>query len=635
MTRFILGCSDNQAGSRLPRLHCVLAWQQDVTDTNYNGNGIYWGSILESDIQYTKKTFNLGQNFHRLRKTTEPQSFPVHAVLLKNGKVLMAGGSSNINYNKNLPDDVTKSKVVIEHSVAIYDPIADTVTEVPPPPQNQYQGYGLIHFPNLLYHDLFCSGHSVLPNGKVLFVGGTEFYSGTPGPGPHNAHFPGFRNTSIYDTDTNSWSAGSQLVHGRWYPTTLVLGDGRIVAIAGHTDYLDESKIIVNNTSVTRHENTDLDFYNPVNNVWENTFNAMMSVSGNPQGEPNYYPRTFLLPNGKVFFATKIGTLPAHDRIANNYKNYLWNPADNTWVETNNAANAKGVYQEQTAVMLPIMPPYNEADVTVIIIDGGDSFQCKPLSADKSWVNSGRGINKRRWNGNSVILPDGDIMLVGGVEGTGGQPLDSTAVNQVEFYDLRSGNWELGKEIYIARNYHSTAILLPDARVLISGSNYNMQQGDFNSPPQSYHQDLSFEIYSPDYLYRGPRPVFSINKEFFNYGDNIQITLQEGWKIKNLRRDRVGLIRLGSVTHAFNFDQRYVGLKIDGDVDIPYVQPSTLDLNMSEFDAIIPNNPNLLPPGYYMLFLLSGLVDIQGLPGFPRLGAPSIAKIIKVERSVL
>ncbi|MCX6148849.1 MAG: DUF1929 domain-containing protein [Candidatus Kapabacteria bacterium] len=115
--------------------------------------------------------------------------------------------------------------------------------------------------------------------------------------------------------------------------------------------------------------------------------------------------------------------------------------------------------------------------------------------------------------------------------------------------------------------------------------------------------------------------------------EKLHIKLASGWKIKNLRRDRIGLIRLGSVTHAFNFDQRYVGLKILGDVDTPYIENSNLDFEKEEFDIIIPSNPNLLPPGYYMLFLVSALsLDPEDLR-YPLIGCPSNAQIIQIKLS--
>ncbi len=651
MSEFILGCSDPGPGSRLPRMHAVLAWQQDVTDANYNGQGVYWGDVMESDIQFTKKSYDRANVTFRPRKSNEPQSFPVHAILMKTGKILMMGGSSNIAYKIDDKDECLQIKTVIENSIAIYDPKTDTLIQGSPPPDSGMQNLnqeieyeneceGVItpviennyhYFGNVQLTDVFCGGHSNLEDGKVLVVSGTEFYANKGGHGPHEHHFPGLKTTLLYDPDTNSWEKVEDLSNGRWYPTTLMLGNGKVVAFAGHTSFLDYSLISYDGADAIRHENTDTDIYNPETKNWINTFNTMMSVSKNPISGPDYYPRTFLMPDGTIFFATKIGTLPNPPDVTRDDvdANYSWDPnsTTNPWIQINSEPNSIGVRIDQTAVMLPLLPPYNNDDVSVMIIKDSNSFIIRPLSSNTLWVNSGRAVAKKRINGNSVILPTGNIMVLGGVENDSPN-LDSKGVRQTEIYDLRTNSWGRGADIYNTRNYHSGAILMPDARILIYGSNFNGGQGSFGNP----NQDLSFEIYSPDYLSRGPRPEYMIDREEFEYGSTVKMKLEGKWKLKNIRRDRIGLMKLGSVTHSFNFDQRYVGIKIVGDVNIPYVQPTTLDLNLSEFDLEIPNNENLLPPGYYMLFIVSALSDIQGLPGFPRLGVPSEAQIIHIKK---
>jgi galactose oxidase-like protein len=651
MSEFILGCADSGPGSRLPRMHAVLAWQQDVTDANYNGQGIYWGDVMESDIQFTKKSYDRGSVQFRPRKYNEPQSFPVHGVLMKTGKILMMGGSSNIVYRINDKIDCDEIREVIEKSIAIYDPKTDTLIQGPTPPESgmedinhkieyEYECDGQINhveedhfhfFGHVKFTDVFCSGHSNLADVKVLVVSGTEFYANEGGHGPHEHHFPGLKTTLLYDPDKNEWEKVENLRDGRWYPTTQILGNGKIVAFSGHTSSLDYSLISYDGVDSIRHENTDTDIYDPETKNWINTFNDMMSVSEDPISKPDYYPRSFLMPNGTIFFATLIGTLPNPPAPTRDVvdKNYSWDPNSTTtpWIEINNSFNSKGVDISETAVMLPLLPPYNNDDIAVMIIKGADSFTIKPLSSNKLWVNSGRAVAKKRINGNSVLLPTGNIMVLGGVEDISPN-LDSKGVRQTEIYDLRSNSWSRGADIYNTRNYHSGALLMPDARVLIYGSNFNGGQGSISNP----NQDLSFEIYSPDYLFRGPRPEYMLDKVEFEYGSKVKMKLKGDWKLKNIRRDRIGLIKLGSVTHSFNFDQRYVGLKIEGDVDIPYVQPSPINLFLSEFNLEIPSNENLLPPGYYMLFIISALSDIQGLPGFPRLGVPSEAQIIQIKK---
>lgn len=235
MSEFILGCADTQAGSRLPRLHAVLAWQQDVTDANYNGQGIYWGDVLESDIQFTKKSYDRANVRFRPRKQDEPQSFPVHAILMKTGKILMMGGSSNIAYEINNSNECNLIKEVIEKSIAIYDPETDSLIQGPPPPDSDMQNLnqkieynnecdGVItpvvennyhYFGDVKYTDVFCAGHSNTYSGKVLVVSGTEFYANKGGHGPHDHHFPGLKTTLLYDPETDEWEKVENLLFGR------------------------------------------------------------------------------------------------------------------------------------------------------------------------------------------------------------------------------------------------------------------------------------------------------------------------------------------------------------------------------------------------------------------------------------
>ncbi len=60
--------------------------------------------------------------------------------------------------------------------------------------------------------------------------------------------------------------------------------------------------------------------------------------------------------------------------------------------------------------------------------------------------------------------------------------------------------------------------------------------------------------------------------------------------------DEVCLIRPSATTHCLNTDQRYVGLEIT-------------EHNTNQITVHVPGNPNLLPPGYYMLFIVR-----QGIP---------------------
>jgi hypothetical protein len=143
------------------------------------------------------------------------------------------------------------------------------------------------------------------------------------------------------------------------------------------------------------------------------------------------------------------------------------------------------------------------------------------------------------------------------------------------------------------RLYHSTALLLPDARVLVAGG------GRFNGVNEPTDQ-LNSEIYSPPYLFKGARPVISSAPATIQYATSFSITTPDASQITS-----AALIRLGAVTHAFDQNQRYVPLTL---------QQATGGLTLQS-----PSSANLAPPGYYMLFIVNSN------------GVPSIASIVKVQ----
>jgi hypothetical protein len=138
----------------------------------------------------------------------------------------------------------------------------------------------------------------------------------------------------------------------------------------------------------------------------------------------------------------------------------------------------------------------------------------------------------------------------------------------------------------VQRSYHSTAFLLPDGRVLSAGSDFGLNSD-------------SYEIYSPPYLFRGPRPLISGAPETLAYGQAFEIETSEAADIA-----RVALIRLGAATHANNFDQRFVDLDFSPGTG---VLAATAAATSAE-----------APPGYYMLVIVSSA------------GVPSVARVVHV-----
>lgn len=140
------------------------------------------------------------------------------------------------------------------------------------------------------------------------------------------------------------------------------------------------------------------------------------------------------------------------------------------------------------------------------------------------------------------------------------------------------------------REYHSTALLLPDGRVLVSGMG-----ADFGNVPN----ETSGEFFSPPYLFKGARPAVTQSPGKILYGSNFFIATPNAASIS-----KVVLIRTGAVTHAFDQNTRYV--------------PLTFQQGAGGLNVTAPANGNLAPPGHYMLFVVNNA------------GVPSVAPIIQV-----
>ena len=193
---------------------------------------------------------------------------------------------------------------------------------------------------------------------------------------------------------------------------------------------------------------------------------------------------------------------------------------------------------------------------------------------------------------NMTSLPDGNVLVTGG-EGTTNPFDQSTAVYAAEMWSPTTETFTTMASMQTARVYHSTALLLPDGRVLVGGS------GEFGT---GSIDQLNAEIYSPPYLFKGARPTITSAPGSLTYSAQFTVQTPNAANISS-----VSLIRLGSVTHAFNQNQRYIPLSFTS---------SSGSLNVQA-----PGNSNLAPPGYYMLFVVNTS------------GVPSVASFVQMEIS--
>jgi FtsP/CotA-like multicopper oxidase with cupredoxin domain len=183
---------------------------------------------------------------------------------------------------------------------------------------------------------------------------------------------------------------------------------------------------------------------------------------------------------------------------------------------------------------------------------------------------------------NAVILPDRTVFVSGG----GAEEDPATAVLESEIYDPAANAWRRGATAQVPRLYHSVALLLPDARVITAGSN-----------PHRRDDELRLELYHPPYLFRGPRPFIESAPGAMTYGEAYEIHTPQADDIHWAQ-----LIRPMAVTHSCDTDQRLVDLPIEH------------QRGVCRLVVKVPKEPNLAPPGWYMLFL----TDRHGVPSHAR-----------------
>ena len=153
-----------------------------------------------------------------------------------------------------------------------------------------------------------------------------------------------------------------------------------------------------------------------------------------------------------------------------------------------------------------------------------------------------------------------------------------------EIWDPVSQSWSVMASMTLPRVTHSTAFLTPDARVVATGDT-----GDRLTR-------LTAEVYSPPYLFQGPRPVIaSVFPNPASYNSEIVITLAVSMPIS-----KVALVSPSAVTHGFDQNQRYVPLTVVSQV-------------RTTVSVMSPPNPNIAPPGFYMLFVLSSGVPSEAV----------------------
>ena len=212
---------------------------------------------------------------------------------------------------------------------------------------------------------MFCAGHNFLPDGRLLVAGG------------HITDGHGLPNTNVFNAASGTWQAYAPMVKGRWYPTNTTLPNGEVVTIAG----TDEGGANV----------TIPEVWNGTS--WRQLNTASLSLP--------YYPRTFVAPDGRVFYAGE-----------QQQSRYLDVTGTGTW--TNGPLRKFGTRDYGSAVMY--------APGKILYVGGGPPTNTAEIidlnQPSPAWTLTGSMAFARRQM-NATVLPTGQVLVTGGTSSTG------------------------------------------------------------------------------------------------------------------------------------------------------------------------------------------------------------------------
>lgn len=484
---------------------------------------------------------------------------PIHTHVLPNGKVLAWAGYT---YDDNL---ATSPYIV-------WDPASNPPTSATSLPSG--------------FNNLFCSGHSFLPDGRLLVTGGQNGANLTDG----------IKDTAIYDFQNTAqpWSRGVDMRRGRWYPTNITLSSGEQVTVSGS----------YNNTTPP----TPIIETNPDIEIWQSLYGQIgkwkqpLAVTYPANGD--IYPWLYLTPDGTVFQAGPAQQSSFLDTIGSGA---FINPG---------FRGSEGFRSYGSSVM------YDEGKILIAgggsgvpYSDGTGPYKSAQVinlkDSQPTWSSStGMMMNIERRQHNAVVLPDGKVLVVGGSRANcHSDDRDGSAVYSPEMWSPATQTWTLMAPMLKPRVYHSTAMLLPDGRVLATGGSwYNNDPGQcqfcyYNRPQKN------MEIYSPPYLFSGVRPTITSAPSVINYRSSFFVGTANASAIH-----KISLIKLPSVTHSFNQDQHTkILIREDNGTH------NDFEVTANGLSIKAPVTGRVMPPGYYMLFIVNDS------------GIPSVAKIVQIK----
>jgi hypothetical protein len=354
----------------------------------------------------------------------------------------------------------------------------------------------------------------------------------------------------IFDPSTNAWAATPDMTYGRWYPTATALPDGRVLVMSGEVNCQHCYATVP-------------EIYNPVTNSWSTLPGATFSWP--------WYPHAYVLPDGRLFVAAT--TESAVGSRVLDFTTNQWTAVD----------NGKVYDAYSSAMYLPgkVLKTGTSTDSESTKASAATAYVIDMTQASPKWRQVASMAFPRAYHV-ETLLPDGSVLVTGGGRTTGDYDIPN-AVYEAELWSPTAETFTTMSAMHAPRLYHGTAILLPDARVLVSGSG--------RSPGPDARDQLSAEIFAPPYLFKGARPTITSAPAQLSYNQPFAVDTPNAAAVS-----QVTLVAIGTMTHGFNMNQRFL--------------PLTFAAGAGTLSVTAPVDANLAPPGYYMLFI----VDANGVP---------------------
>ncbi|SFD49800.1 protein of unknown function [Streptomyces aidingensis] len=580
-------------------------------------------------------------SWSRVQVPEEYRTNAIHAALLHTGKVLLIAGSGN---DQEQFDAGTFDTV-------LWDPEANTFTTVPTP------------------DDLFCAGHAQLPSGRLLVAGGTARYeilgdavkhaggamlvknedpdrartlpAGTRFRSPSGVEYesaveitvppaakevvPGGAEVTaseerVFVTAVAEGEAGvteesaqyeivglqgrdaenlyglaeqmtlddqdfqgidvafefdpvaeryvpvEPMAEARWYPTLTALPDGRVLTVSG----LDDVGEVVPGIN---------EIYDPATRTWSEA----------PERYFPTYPALFLMADGRIFYT---GSNAGYGPADQGREPGVWDLSDNSFQPVPGMTDPD---QLETSASL-LLPPAQ--DQRFMVLGGGGVGESAKSTARTAIIDlteeqpeytDGPELPQGTRYLSSVILPDDTIFTTGGSEDY--RARGDSNVLRAQFYDPAANEFREAADPTVGRTYHSEALLLPDGRVATFGGD-PLFADEANTRPGEFEQRI--EVYEPPYLHRADeaeRPRLTGGPERIGRGETAAFATPRADRIATAR-----LIRPSAVTHTTDVEQRSIELAVGR--------------GEGEITVTVPDEPALVPPGWYMLFV----TDTDGIP---------------------